>query len=48
MMRDELTSGTDVCRRCAEVKLAGLLRLPTVRAWLADWRARLELLTRLR
>lgn len=41
--RDDLTSGTDVCNRCASVILATTYRtLPAARRWLETWREKLR------
>jgi len=41
--RDELTAGTDVCLRCASVKLAEIRRTSrAARAWTLIWLERLR------
>lgn len=40
--RDELTSGTDVCIRCASVKLNAAYKTAAGRKWLETWREKLR------
>lgn len=40
--RSERTQGTDICDRCAEVKMAGLIKQRAVRLWILEWRERLR------
>jgi hypothetical protein len=40
--RDALTSGTDVCIRCASVKLNAAYKTAAARRWLEGWREKLR------
>jgi len=46
--RDELTIGTDVCQRCAQVTLAGICKTKAAREWYAAWRDKLRTVMQLR
>jgi hypothetical protein len=41
-LRDDLSSKTDICTRCARIRLAIAYQTAEARAWLAGWVARMQ------
>jgi hypothetical protein len=46
--RDDLTCGTDVCLRCASIRLNEAYKSPAGRRWLETWKEKLRTAMQLR